>query len=89
MGALDVLSWMAGGLIAGALIGAVSPGRALVDRLAVALAGLFGGYAGGAEIASFTNLNAVAFLGAVCAAVGASGSLAYLLWRRGATRFHD
>jgi len=69
MGDLDVLSWIAGGLVAGALTGALRPGGTPGEHLAMVTAGFVGACAGGAAVTSFTDMNAVAFLGAVCAAV--------------------
>jgi len=89
MGDLDVLSWIAGGLVAGALTGALRPGGTPGEHLAMVTAGFVGACAGGAAVTSFTDMNAVAFLGAVCAAVACSVALAYLLWRSGAMRYHD
>jgi len=86
--ALDVLAWLAAGLGAGLLVGATRPGWGVGQRLALALVGLLGAWVGGTAAARFTNLAAVAFLGAVCLAVIGSVSLAYLLWRSGAMRYH-
>jgi hypothetical protein len=89
MGAFDALSWVAGGLIAGSLIDSISPGRVRGARSATALAALFAGVAGGAAVADLTGMSAVAFLGAVCAAVLGGATLAYLLRRHGAGRYHS
>jgi len=89
MSTIDVLFWMMGGLVAGILTGALRPRGNPGERIALAAAGLLGATAGGAAIARFTDMNAVAFLGAVCASVVCSVFLAYLLWRPGAMRYHE
>jgi hypothetical protein len=88
MDAFDLLSWVGGGLIAGSLIDSISPRRGRGARLATTLAACIAGIAAGSAVAAFTGIGAVAFLGAVCAAVLSAASLAYLLRRSGAGRYH-
>jgi uncharacterized membrane protein YeaQ/YmgE (transglycosylase-associated protein family) len=88
MSTLDVLSWIAVGLVAGGLIDAITPGRPRGARSAVALAGVAGAVAGGIAVGGLSGMSAVAFLGAVCAAILCAVSLAYLLRRYGAGRYH-
>ncbi|MGH2346574.1 MAG: GlsB/YeaQ/YmgE family stress response membrane protein [Chloroflexota bacterium] len=87
MSTLDVLSWIVVGLIAGGLIDAITPSRT-PGRSAVALAGVVGAVAGGAAVGGLSGMNAVAFLGAVCAAIPSAVAVAYLFRRIGAGRYH-
>jgi hypothetical protein len=89
MGAFDVLSWVVGGLIAGSLIDSISPLRGRGARSATTLAACVAGVAAGAATAALTGISTVAFLGAVCAAVLSAASLAYLLRRSRAGRYHN
>jgi uncharacterized membrane protein YeaQ/YmgE (transglycosylase-associated protein family) len=88
MGAFDLLSWVAGGLIAGSLIDSISPAGARGARLVTVPAACVGAVAAGSAVAALTAISTVAFLGAVCAAVLSAASLAYLLRRSGAGRYH-
>jgi uncharacterized membrane protein AbrB (regulator of aidB expression) len=88
VGAFDVLSWLAGGLIAGSLIDSISPLRERRARSATTLAACVAGLAAGAAVAELTGMSAVGFLGAVCAAVLSGAALAYLLRRSKAGRYH-
>jgi uncharacterized membrane protein YeaQ/YmgE (transglycosylase-associated protein family) len=89
MSALDVLSWIVVGLIVVSLVDAITPGRAAGPRSAVALTGIVAAVAGGSAAGDLSEMSAVAFLGAVCAAIVCSVSLAYLLRRSGAGRYHN
>ncbi|HVC80507.1 MAG TPA: hypothetical protein VNL35_08425 [Chloroflexota bacterium] len=89
MSTIDVLFWMVGGLVAGILTGALRPRSTVGERFALVATGLLGAGAGGAVVSRFTDLITVGFLAAVCAAVLSSTSLAYLLWRPEAMRYHE
>jgi uncharacterized membrane protein AbrB (regulator of aidB expression) len=88
MSAFDLLSWMVGGLIAGSLIDSISPLRGRSARTATTLAACVAAMAAGFTVDALTGIGTVAFLGAVCAAVLSAASLAYLLRRSGAGRYH-
>jgi hypothetical protein len=83
-----VLSWVGGGVLAGSLIDSIRPGRVRGARSATTLAACLGAVAAGAAVTALTGIGTVAFLGAVCAAVVSGASLAYLLRRSGAGRYH-
>jgi hypothetical protein len=88
MGAFDVVSWVAGGLIAGSLIDSISPLRGRGTRSATTVVACVAAVASGATTAALTGISTVGFLGAVCAAVASGAALAYLLQRSRAGRYH-
>jgi hypothetical protein len=88
MDAFDLLPWVAGGLIAGSLIDSISPLRGRSARSATTLVACVAAVAAGFTVDALTGISTVAFLGAVCAAVVCGASLAYLLRRSRAGRYH-
>ncbi len=88
MGAFDVLSWVAGGLISGSLIDSMSPLRGRGARSATTVVACVAAVAVGAATAALSGISTVGFLGAVCAAVVSGAALAYLLQRSRAGRYH-
>lgn len=87
MDTIDLMSWVLVGVIAGSLAGALQPGISTRAWLVVLGMGLLDACGGGWILHALGGTSAVAFLGAVCAAVLGTVPLSYLLRRRGVTRY--